>query len=226
MSTRDHRFFDSFMLALGIFVGVIAGLVFFVRMNAIEARDRFPLDDPEIQAAIAERIRPVGSVLLIGDPELEAAAATVAVVAPAPVDTVLTGAQTYNEACYLCHSAPGVGGAPVIGDSEAWLPRIEQGMEILNERSLAGYQGELGFMPAKGGRVDLSDAEVMSAVDYMIEQVPLGRIAPDRRSPLIQPAPGRRPSRTWRPRSSRHPGIAASAGWRTSARSDPQRNSC
>lgn len=172
MSTRDHRFFDSFMLALGILVGVIAGLVFFVRMNAIEARDQFPLDDPEIQAAIAERIRPVGSVLLIGDPEIEAAAATIAIAAPLPVDTVLTGAQTYNEACYLCHSAPGVGGAPVIGDVEAWLPRIEQGIEILHERSLAGYQGELGFMPAKGGRVDLSDAEVTSAVDYMIEQVP------------------------------------------------------
>ncbi len=161
------------MLALGIFVGVIAGLAFFVRMSAFEARDRFPLDDPDVQAAIMERIRPVGSVLLIGDPELEAAAATtVAIAAPAPVDTVLTGAQTYNEACYLCHSEPGVGGAPVIGDAEAWLPRIEQGMEILHERSLAGYQGEVGFMPAKGGRVDLSDAEVASAVEYMVEQVP------------------------------------------------------
>ena len=174
MSTQDHRFFDSFMLALGIFVGVVVGVVFFVRMNAFEARDQFALDDPEVQAAIAERIRPVGSVLLIGDPELDAAAAvTVAIVAPEPVDTVLTGAQTYNEACYLCHSEPGVGGAPVIGDADAWLPRIEQGLEILHERSIVGYQGELGFMPAKGGRVDLSDAEVTSAVDYMIEQVPL-----------------------------------------------------
>ena len=164
------------MLALGIFVGVAAGLLFFVRMSALEARDQFPLDDPAVQAAIAERIRPVGSVLLIGDPELEAAAATtVAIAAPAPVDTVLTGAQTYNEACYLCHSPPGVGGAPVIGETEAWLPRLEQGIEILHERSLNGFQGEVGFMPAKGGRVDLSDEEVMSAVDYLIEQVPIPR---------------------------------------------------
>jgi cytochrome c5 len=36
--------------------------------------------------------------------------------------------------------------------------------------ALQGFQGEKGFMPQKGGRPDLSDAEIMGAVDYMVEQ--------------------------------------------------------
>jgi cytochrome c5 len=82
----------------------------------------------------------------------------------------MSGAQVFNAACYLCHSAPGVGGAPVVGDAAAWEARIAQGAETLNNHALNGFQGAAGFMPAKGGRVDLSDAEITSAVEYMIEQ--------------------------------------------------------
>ncbi len=42
---------------------------------------------------------------------------------------------------------------------------------MLQDHALNGYQGEAGFMPPKGGRVDLSDEEVLSAVDYMLEQI-------------------------------------------------------
>ena len=30
--------------------------------------------------------------------------------------------------------------------------------------------GPKGYMPPKGGRVDLSDAEISAAVDYLVEQ--------------------------------------------------------
>jgi cytochrome c5 len=40
----------------------------------------------------------------------------------------------------------------------------------LREHLLNGFQGDAGFMPPKGGRVDLSDEEMMAALDYMIEQ--------------------------------------------------------
>jgi cytochrome c5 len=41
-------------------------------------------------------------------------------------------------------------------------------MDTLHEHSLKGFQGTAGFMPAKGGRTDLSDKSVMNAVDYMV----------------------------------------------------------
>lgn len=169
MRDQDAQFFDSFMLVLGVLIGVAVGLFFLARIIAIDTQGQFVLEDPQVQAEIDERIQPVGRVVLMGSEELAAEAAAVAT-APEPVDAVMTGPQVYNAACYLCHSAPGVGGAPVLGDVAAWAPRIEQGMDLLTEHALNGFQGDTGFMPAKGGRVDLSDEEVVSAIEYMVEQ--------------------------------------------------------
>jgi cytochrome c len=36
--------------------------------------------------------------------------------------------------------------------------------------ALEGFQGTAGYMPPKGGRVDLSDDEIRAAVDYLLEQ--------------------------------------------------------
>ncbi|MEY4640176.1 MAG: hypothetical protein RLZZ227_170, partial [Pseudomonadota bacterium] len=37
--------------------------------------------------------------------------------------------------------------------------------------ALNGFSGKAGgLMPKKGGRLDLSDAEIIGAVEYMIEQ--------------------------------------------------------
>jgi cytochrome c5 len=106
---------------------------------------------------------------MMGDAELAAAAAA-AVTAPTPVATVMTGPQVYNAACIVCHQ-PGVAtGAPTIGDVAAWAPRIAQGMDTLYMHALQGLQGATGFMPPKGGRVDLSDDEIKAAVDYLVEQ--------------------------------------------------------
>jgi cytochrome c5 len=43
-------------------------------------------------------------------------------------------------------------------------------METLHNHSINGFQGDAGYMPPKGGRTDLSDEEVMAAVDYMVEE--------------------------------------------------------
>lgn len=158
------------MLVIGILIGLIVGLVLLVRMIAIETQGQFVLDDPTVQMEIDERIKPVGHVVLLGTAELEAAAQAAA--APARAATILSGPQVYNEACYLCHAAPGVGGAPVIGDPNAWNPRVAQGREALAEHALNGFQGDSGFMPAKGGRMDLSDPEVISALEYMLSELP------------------------------------------------------
>jgi cytochrome c5 len=167
---QDQQFFDFFMLIVGILIGLAVGVFFLVRMIAIDSQGQFVLDDPTVQAEIDRRIAPIGQIVLLGDQALAAQAQAAA--APARVATVLSGPQVYNEACYLCHAAPGVGGAPVLGDVAAWAERTGQGVDVLSDHAVNGFQGSTGFMPAKGGRVDLSDGEIRSAVEYMLEQLP------------------------------------------------------
>jgi cytochrome c5 len=174
---QDQQFFDSFMLVIGILAGVAVGLFFLARAIAIDTQGEFVMSDPRVRAEINARIEPIGRVVLFGDEELEAAQQAVAA-APAPVDMPLTGAQVFNQACYLCHASPGVGGAPVIGEESHWDDRLPKGMEVLNQNALNGFQGETGFMPAKGGRLDLSDQEVVDAVQYMVEQLEGNGAAP------------------------------------------------
>ncbi len=167
MSSRSQRFYDGFMLILGLFVGVLFGVVFMKAFSAgAGAAGRF--DDPDFIGATDDRIRPIGRVALIGDPDVG-----VRPVVHTVVDSVsapMSGPQVYNENCYLCHAAPGVGGAPVFGDVQAWAPRIAQGQELLIERVINGYQGEMGIMPPKGGRTDLSDGEILDALDFMLAE--------------------------------------------------------
>jgi cytochrome c5 len=167
---QDQQFFDSFMLVVGILIGVAVGLFFLVRMIAIDTQGEFVLEDPTVQAEINSRIEPVGHVVLLGSAELAAArAAPVAV--PEQVAEQRTGPQVYNQACIACHAPPGVAGAPVIGDNDAWASRVEQGIDTLTDHALNGFQGSAGFMPAKGGRLDFSDDEVIAALQYMLDQL-------------------------------------------------------
>jgi len=165
--SRDQKFFDNYSLVIGILAAfALAILVLALKMSDL-TQGVYTRDNDEYQAKVAERIRPIGQVYLPGE-ELESAAPTVeTAVAPAPVVTVLSGPQVYNSACLACHG-PGIGGAPILGDAAAWEARIAQGTDVLKEHAISGYTGELGFMPAKGGRVDLSDQEIADAVDYMI----------------------------------------------------------
>jgi cytochrome c5 len=34
-----------------------------------------------------------------------------------------------------------------------------------------GFQGQSGVMPPKGGRMDLSDEQVLAAMEYMLDNV-------------------------------------------------------
>jgi cytochrome c5 len=112
----------------------------------------------------------VGQVALADSEELAATPAA-PVSTPEPVAAPLSGPEVYNAVCIACHAAPGVGGAPALGDREAWAARIAQGMETLIDHALHGFTGSTGVMPRKGERVDLSDEEIIGAVEYMVEQV-------------------------------------------------------
>jgi cytochrome c5 len=107
----------------------------------------------------------------LADPKELPAIPDAPVSTPEPVATPLTGPQVYNAVCIACHAPPGVGGAPALGDGDAWAPRIAQGMDTLVDHALHGFSGSTGIMPRKGGRVDLSDEEIIGAIEYMVEQV-------------------------------------------------------
>jgi cytochrome c5 len=136
---------------LGLSLGLIAAA------QAVELTE-------EQRAAIEARIAPVGEVCLQGE-NCGGAPKPLASMG-GNVAAVIDGEATYNMACMACH-ASGAAGAPVVGDVDSWSPRIAKGVEALHNSGINGIAGT-GMM-AKGGRADLSDQEVMAAVDYMIE---------------------------------------------------------
>lgn len=166
-NTQDRRFFDNFMLVLGILMVIALAIGFLANRIAGATQVKHVAAEPLMQAAVAERIEPVAKVAIAGkdNSALEPAAPPAAETQAAA--TELPGDQVYQQACLACHGA-GVAGAPKYGDKGAWGPRIAQGVETLHKHALEGFQGKAGVMPAKGGRADLADQSVINAVDYMI----------------------------------------------------------
>jgi len=73
--------------------------------------------------------------------------------------------------CKACH-ATGIADAPRVDDREAWKPRLAKDRATLYQHALNGFFGPMGtMMPPRGGNDKLSDAEVKSAVDYMVSIV-------------------------------------------------------
>lgn len=163
---HDRKFFDTFMLVLGVLIAIAAGLYVLSRVVAARTQEQHVRTDPAVRAAVEERIKPVARVAIAGRDNSALAAPPPAEAAPA---ADLGGEEVYNVACVACHGA-GIAGAPKMGDSAAWAARIAQGMNTLNKHAIEGYQGPAGFMPPKGGRTDLSDQSIINAVEYMVAQ--------------------------------------------------------
>jgi cytochrome c5 len=127
---------------------------------------------------VSARIRPVGEVNT-GAPIPPAPAREVARVEPArpaastpapqPAESARTGEQVFGSACRTCHGA-GVAGAPKLGDRAAWAPRLQKGMDVLVQNAIKGFRGSSGVMPPRGTCGSCSDAEIRSAVEYMVSQ--------------------------------------------------------
>jgi len=98
--------------------------------------------------AIAERLRPVGTIAFAG--------------APSGPRQLQDGEAVYKLACTACHGT-GVAGAPKTGDAAVWAPRLKQGFDTLVKHAVEGFKG----MPAKGGNADLDPIEVARAVAFM-----------------------------------------------------------
>ena len=75
-----------------------------------------------------------------------------------------TGAQVVKAQCSKCHQ-DGKGGAPKIGDRDAWIPRLKDGLDNTVRSAINGHGG----MPSRGGLANLTDAEIRNAIIYMYQ---------------------------------------------------------
>jgi len=73
------------------------------------------------------------------------------------------GESIYTGVCMRCHGT-GEYGSPKLGDRVAWQPRFHEGVDHLLDQAIDG----LGAMPPRGGKDDLSDAELRAAIVYML----------------------------------------------------------
>ena len=110
------------------------------------------------------------AVETVKDMSTATATKTGEMLASAGNDDASQGESIYKSKCNACHGA-GVAGAPKLGDKAAWSARITQGNAVLLQHAIEGYKGKTGYMPAKGGYMDLSDDDVTLAVQYMVSKV-------------------------------------------------------
>jgi cytochrome c5 len=122
---------------------------------------------------------PKGGCLSCADDEIKAVvdfmvnaskpgAAFVAGIVPQNEPVVLSmvaGKRIYDETCSVCH-AQGKLGAPALGNNSDWMPRIRKNMDVLIKHTINGYNR----MPPRGTCISCSNAEIIAAVKYMVQQ--------------------------------------------------------
>ena len=135
------------------FVIPIAAITLLVTYVTTASRPAAGSSDALGDAAVEQRLRPVGHVEVKDATDLA---------------SMKTGDQVFAGQCTACHTA-GALGAPKFGDADAWAPRIKTGFDALLHSALAGK----GSMPPQGGG-DFSDLEIARAVVYMANKTGAG----------------------------------------------------
>ncbi len=123
---------------------------------------------------IQSRVQKIGKLSISGGAAAPAAAANTAAVdsndastSEAPASSSGTEAAAdpvalYQASCFACHGT-GAAGAPVLGNKEAWAPRIAKGENVLNDSAING----LNAMPPRGGSI-LTDDQIKAVVAHMV----------------------------------------------------------
>lgn len=127
----------SFSFVVPVFL--IIGLVYFVT-----SANKPQAGAVNLEQAVTARIQKVGSVTI-----RDASRA------------LKSGEQVFAAQCSACHAA-GLAGAPKMGDSAAWAPRVKTGLDALLASALKGKNA----MAAQGGG-NFSDVEIARAVVFM-----------------------------------------------------------
>jgi cytochrome c5 len=131
---------------LNLIKGLVA--VFFAGVMSVATASTEAAD-----AALVERIQPVGQVCIEGNDCGGSAA-----VASGP----RSGEDVYKTFCTACHGT-GAMGSPKSHDKGAWGSRLAKGMN----KTLANAINGLNMMPAKGTCGDCSDDELQGAIEFM-----------------------------------------------------------
>jgi cytochrome c5 len=120
-------------------VFAIIGLVYFVTSDKKPAAGAV-----NMEKSVAARIQKIGAVeIRDANRQLKA------------------GEEVFKAQCTACHTS-GAAGAPKVGDTAAWAPRLKTGYDALLNSALKGK----GAMGAQGGG-DLESLEIGRAVVYM-----------------------------------------------------------
>ncbi len=170
LRNQDLVFLRQFSLVIGALVGITVLLLVLARfIQGILP----PEVDPQMQARLEQRLRPVGAVYAgaTGAAAKAAAedAARQAAASQVAYGGTLDGGVIYQALCGACHVS-GAGGAPKL-EQAAWGARIAQGKDTLHKHAIEGYQGSAGLMPAKGGNPSLTDEQVIATVDWMLGNI-------------------------------------------------------
>ena len=160
---HDRKFFDTFLLVLGILVGVAIALIVVARIIAANTSVARRQDDPVYEKQVEARIHPVARDAVAGR-----------TTPPSPVRrrhrprprTLLV------KPCTTRPASPATGPGSLARRSTATRRPGRRASRRAWTRStstrLTGFQGKSGVMPPKGGRTDFTDQSVMNGVDYMV----------------------------------------------------------
>ena len=169
---------SKFPTSLAIGVGVVLAITAYLVLPTLGGGPDVDMSE----AAVQERIKPIGTVATTAAPAAAkpaksepaatapAKAAEPAALAPAASETAAassarSGEEIFNSTCTACHST-GAAGAPKVGDKEAWAPRIATGMDTMLEVAIKGRNA----MPPRGTCGNCSDDELKATIEYMVSK--------------------------------------------------------
>jgi cytochrome c5 len=78
-----------------------------------------------------------------------------------------TLAEIWQRSCRNCHTVRD-SGAPMAGDAAAWQRRLAQGLDVLTQHALQGFNN----MPARGLCPDCTEADFRALITFMSEKQP------------------------------------------------------
>jgi cytochrome c5 len=155
MSEHDPQEHTSFIktpkqLIAVVVLAFVVPILLIAMLASIATRSVDPSAKVKSDEAIAQRLKPVGQVVVEEGSD---------------VPGQRSGKQIVDAVCSACH-ATGALNAPKIGDKAAWGKLIPEGHGELTQAAIKGVRQ----MPARGGSPDLTDAEVARAVAFMANQ--------------------------------------------------------
>lgn len=168
------------LITVVVLAFVVPIAVIVMLASLVMSKSRFGSDHPAMtDEAVAQRIKPVGDVLLASAVGASATGAK-------------SGEEVYKTVCAACHTT-GALNAPKTGDKTAWAKLIAQGLDAITKDAIKGIRQ----MPPRGGNPDLSDIEVARAIVFMANQsgaswkepaAPAAAAAPEDKAPAGAPA--------------------------------------